>query len=163
MTTASRLVATALAAIVLTVLSPTASHAGHFTLAFQRQLPAWENSAGEGCIGGHVVRVWVWDENGNPMSIIDLKTTWDVLMGATDSDWHRIMLVWNGLHRTLYADGVEVAKDLTAQTDLTSATGGLYFGASNTLASTTFFDGLIDDIRIYNRALAPEEAAALSD
>jgi len=81
----------------------------------------------------------------------------------TDGDWHRIMLVWNGLYRTLYADGVEVAKDLTAQTDLTSATGGLYFGASNTLASTTFFNGLIDDIRIYNRALAPEDAAALSD
>ncbi|MBN2270261.1 MAG: hypothetical protein JXN61_06585 [Sedimentisphaerales bacterium] len=82
---------------------------------------------------------------------------------VTDGDWHHVLLVWNGSYRTLYADGLEVAKDLTAQTDLTSATGGLYFGVSNSLASTTFFDGLIDDIRIYNRAIAPEDAAALSD
>ncbi|HLB74171.1 MAG TPA: hypothetical protein VJJ98_09140, partial [Sedimentisphaerales bacterium] len=87
MTTTSRLAVTVIAAVLLPLFAPTASHAaGHFTLAFQRQLSAWENSAGEGCIGGHVVRVWVWDENGNPMSLIDLKTTWGVLMGATDSD-----------------------------------------------------------------------------
>ena len=80
----------------------------------------------------------------------------------TDGDWHRVIVVWNGSHRTLYADGLEVAKDLTVQANLTSATGGLYLGAANTLASTTFFDGLIDDIRIYNRALAPEDAPALA-
>jgi len=89
MTTTSRFVATALAAIVLTALSPTASHAGHFALAFQRKMPAWENSAGPNCeppnVGGRACRVWVWDENGNPMANIDLKTSWGVLMGRTDT------------------------------------------------------------------------------
>ncbi len=80
----------------------------------------------------------------------------------TDGDWHRIVVVWDGSHRRLYADGAEVAEDIEAQGELTSATGGLYFGAANTLASTSFFQGLIDDIRIYNRALAPEEASALA-
>ena len=89
MTTTSRFVGTALAAIVLTVLSPTASHAGHFALAFQRKQPAWENAAAPGCppkqLGSRAARVWVWDENGNPMVNIDLKTTWGVLMGTTDT------------------------------------------------------------------------------
>ena len=43
-----------------------------------------------------------------------------------------------------------------------SANGGLYFGAANTLDEASFFQGLIDDIRIYNRALTPEEASALA-
>jgi hypothetical protein len=38
---------------------------------------------------------------------------------------------------------------------LESADGGLYFGAGNTLGATTFWSGLIDDIRIYNREIKP--------
>jgi len=60
--------------------------AGHFALAFQRKMPAWENSAGTGCLGGRVARVWVWDENGQPIARIKLRTTWNVLMGETDTD-----------------------------------------------------------------------------
>jgi hypothetical protein len=33
--------------------------------------------------------------------------------------------------------------------------GDLFFGAGSTLAPGTFFSGLIDDIRIYNRAVSP--------
>jgi len=39
--------------------------------------------------------------------------------------------------------------------------GGLYFGAGKTLDATSFFTGLIDDIRIYDRALSAEEVAEL--
>ena len=59
-------------------------------------------------------------------------------------------------------DGTEVAKDVTAQNSLKSATGGLYIGAGKTLASGTFFSGLIDDVRIYNVALSAEKIAALA-
>ena len=70
-------------AILLIIAVPTISYgAGHFALAFQRHLPAWENS---GC-GGRATRVWIWDENGNPIPNILLKTTWDILMGETDTD-----------------------------------------------------------------------------
>jgi len=33
--------------------------------------------------------------------------------------------------------------------------GGLYLGAGSTLTSGTFFSGLIDDVRIYNRVVHP--------
>jgi hypothetical protein len=36
-----------------------------------------------------------------------------------------------------------------------SSAGGLYIGAGTNLEPGSFFSGLIDDIRIYNRAIAP--------
>jgi len=71
----------------------------------------------------------------------------------TDGNWLRIGFVWDGSNRILYVDDVEVARD--TQTDLGSSEGGLYIGAGQTLAPASFFSGLIDDIRIYNRAVAP--------
>ncbi len=73
----------------------------------------------------------------------------------TDGNWHRIGFVWDGSRRHLYVDGAEVAKDATPLSDLESAADGLYFGTGSTLAPGTFFSGLIDDIRIYNRATNP--------
>ncbi|OHB74887.1 MAG: hypothetical protein A2Z25_10715 [Planctomycetes bacterium RBG_16_55_9] len=73
----------------------------------------------------------------------------------TDDTWHRIGFVWDGSYRHLYVDGVEVAKDAAPLSRLEDAHGGLYFGAGSTLAPDTFWSGLIDDIRIYNRAVSP--------
>jgi len=73
----------------------------------------------------------------------------------TDGDWHHIGLVWDGSHRFLYADEAEVAKDSEARPGLAGVTGGLHFGAAYNLEATTFFDGMIDDIRIYDQAVTP--------
>jgi len=73
----------------------------------------------------------------------------------TDGEWHRIGLVWDGSYRHLYVDGVEVAIDAAPLSGLEGALGKLYFGAGGTLAPGTFFSGLIDDVRIYNRAVKP--------
>jgi hypothetical protein len=73
----------------------------------------------------------------------------------TDGEWHRISLVWDGSYRHLYVDGTEVAKDAALLSSLEGAPGGLYFGAGRTLAPSTLWSGLIDDVRIYNRAVKP--------
>ena len=72
-----------------------------------------------------------------------------------DGNWHRIGFVWDGLCRHLYVDGMEVANDAEPLSGLNDAYGGLYFGTGSSLASGTFFSGLIDDVRIYNRAVSP--------
>ena len=72
---------------------------------------------------------------------------------VTDNDWHQVGFARDGSDRILYVDDIEVARD-TAET-LESAEGGLYFGVGNSLAPCTFFSGLIDDIRIYNRVVSP--------
>jgi hypothetical protein len=71
----------------------------------------------------------------------------------TDGNWHRIGLVYDGSSKYLYVDGTEVGKDTEPQPHLESASGGLYFGAGNNLEPGSFFSGLIDDVRIYDRAL----------
>jgi subtilisin family serine protease len=70
-----------------------------------------------------------------------------------DGDWHRVGLTWDGSTRTLYVDGVEVAKGTQAKP--ASSTGGLYIGAGKNLEAGSFWSGLIDDVRIYDRALKP--------
>jgi hypothetical protein len=71
----------------------------------------------------------------------------------TDGNWHRIGLVRGGTDRILYVDDVEVARD--TQTSMVGGLNGLYLGAGKGLEAGTFWSGLIDDIRIYNRAVAP--------
>jgi lysophospholipase L1-like esterase len=71
----------------------------------------------------------------------------------TDNDWHQIGFVWDGSYRHLYVDGVEVAKDDAPLTGLISADSGLFFGTG--CYREQFFSGLIDDVRIYNRAVSP--------
>jgi len=73
----------------------------------------------------------------------------------TKGEWHSVGFVWDGSYRHLYVDGAEVVSDVESLSGLEDAYGGLYFGASCTLAPGTFFSGLIDDIRIYNRAVHP--------
>jgi hypothetical protein len=73
----------------------------------------------------------------------------------TDDKWHRVGFVWDGSYRHLYVDGVEVSTDASPLSGLASTEGGLYFGASGSLAPDAFWSGLIDDIRIYNRAVSP--------
>jgi hypothetical protein len=81
----------------------------------------------------------------------------------TDNQWHHISLVYDAdaLHRHLYVDGAEVAKDTSLVGGIPS-TGGLYFGAGEDLAADSFFSGLIDDIRIYDVALSAKEIEELA-
>jgi hypothetical protein len=77
----------------------------------------------------------------------------DAIIG--DGDWHRAGFTWDGSTRRLYADDILVAAD--TQTGLAEAYGGLNIGAGKNLSASTFFTGLIDDVRIYNRAVKPQQ------
>jgi L-ascorbate metabolism protein UlaG (beta-lactamase superfamily) len=70
-----------------------------------------------------------------------------------DGAWHRVGLAWDGSNRILYVDDAQAAKD--PQTSLTGTTDGLIIGAGNATAPGTFWMGLIDDIRLHNRAIRP--------
>jgi N-acetylneuraminic acid mutarotase len=78
-----------------------------------------------------------------------LKSSVDI----TDGQWHRVGFTWDGSNRTLYVDDIQVSRD--TQVGLWPATGGLYIGAGNALQAATFWSGLIDDVRIYDRAVKP--------
>jgi hypothetical protein len=71
----------------------------------------------------------------------------------TDGTWHRVGLIWDGTNRVLYVDDVEVARGTV--TGLPDSINGLYMGAGSSLAPGSFWKGLIDDVRIYDRAVKP--------
>ena len=71
----------------------------------------------------------------------------------TDGTWHRVGLVWDESDRVLYVDNVEVARDTV--TPLDSASGNLFIGANSNLDAGSFWSGMIDDVRIYDRVVEP--------
>jgi subtilisin family serine protease len=73
----------------------------------------------------------------------------------TNGEWHYIAVTWDGSRRRLYADGIKVAEDSGTLANLVSSDKGLYLGAGRNLAAGSFWSGLIDDVRIYNRAVRP--------
>jgi hypothetical protein len=73
---------------------------------------------------------------------------------TTDGDWHRIGLTWDGTNRCLYVDDSVVAEDTQAG-GLGGCLGALNIGCGKEMAPGTFFTGLVDDVRIYNRAVRP--------
>jgi hypothetical protein len=71
----------------------------------------------------------------------------------TDGNWHRVSFTWDGTNRRLYVDGLLVAEDTDVA--LADSSGGLNLGCGKLMVPNTFFTGLIDDVRIYNRAVRP--------
>jgi len=71
----------------------------------------------------------------------------------TDGAWHRIGFTWDGSIRRLYVDDILVAED--TDTGPAPSSGSLLLGCGATMIPTTFWQGLIDDLRIYGRAVEP--------
>jgi hypothetical protein len=71
----------------------------------------------------------------------------------TDGEWHRIGFVWDGSHRILYVDSLVAAQD--TQEAIETSISGLYIGCGKAMEAGTFWSGLIDDVRIYNRVVIP--------
>jgi beta-lactamase regulating signal transducer with metallopeptidase domain len=109
---------------------------------------------------------WLWaDPSYGRLMTWLMHPTYDPLVSEkviTDGHWHHVGLVYDidRLHRYLYVDGREVAKD-TDYVGVVDSNGGLFFGASKTLDTAAFWSGLIDDIRIYDEVLSADEVADL--
>jgi hypothetical protein len=73
---------------------------------------------------------------------------------VTDGNWHRIALVFEDTERSLYVDDALVGRDRQAGGPA-SCEGGLNVGCGKDMSPGTFFTGLIDDVRIYDRAVRP--------
>jgi len=76
-----------------------------------------------------------------------------------DNNWHRVGFVWDGSDRILYVDDIEVARDALSGLSVSvrgpMGPGGLNIGCGKDLAEGSFWTGMIDDVRIYNRVVEP--------
>jgi hypothetical protein len=90
-----------------------------------------------------------WGTQGlNP---VDLTGTTDVSTG----DWFHVACVFDGLQKLLYING-ELDASSDSPGNINTSTMPVFIG-ENSGATGRFWDGLIDDVRIYKRALTETE------
>ena len=78
----------------------------------------------------------------------------------TDTEWHHVVGVIDNGTSILYVDGVRQAQE--GSVDLTGSVGIAYIGKQyGDDSSHRYWNGLIDDVRIYYRALSEQEISGL--
>jgi hypothetical protein len=130
-----------------------------------RTLSVWVNTKDSGDSGGNVVswgsdlgaqRFGICVRGSSPYFvgfISDLQGT----MFVSDGKWHQIVTTYTNGTLTLYADG---KVDSSAAFNLSTTGNQLVLGA-NVAGPDSFYLGLADDVRIYNRALSSNEVSQL--
>ena len=98
-------------------------------------------------------------DTGNPIDIVSSSTFTDT------TNWHHVAVVVSDqgggtLQANLYVDGILEGTDTGTQNDRSAWSGPMRVGAPS--ASTRFFDGQIDEVRVYNTALSAADVADLA-
>ena len=79
---------------------------------------------------------------------------------VNDNLWHHAAIAWNGTNTAiLYLDGVGVSSGASGPPTPDSKDKPFTIGVHSSISA--YFDGTIDDVRIYNRALSAEEIQQL--
>jgi len=76
-----------------------------------------------------------------------------------DGEWHHVGWVYDGTMNYIYVDGEVDATEVNSG-QITVSSYPLYIG-NNSQNTDRFWNGLIDDVMIYNRALSQEEVQAV--
>ena len=79
---------------------------------------------------------------------------------AAERRWSHLAMTWDGLTIRVYVNGAQVSSSALAGTALTSD-GPLRIGGNGVWPE--WFNGLIDEVRVYNRALSAAEIATDRD
>jgi glucose/arabinose dehydrogenase len=106
--------------------------------------------------GQLVYALYASTDNGRPSGHV--FTTGDMMVRGpsilTANTWSHLALTWDGTTERLYVNGTQVATNPLAGNAVTS-TGALRIGGNNVWGE--WFSGLIDEVRVYNRALSAAE------
>ncbi len=100
----------------------------------------------------NVFRMWIG--NDGDLQNVSSDVTYN------DTDWHHVVGVCQGGINHLYVDGVKQAGE--AAVELADSGNYAQIGKQYSDRDYRYWDGTIDDVRIYDRALTPEEAAWLA-
>jgi hypothetical protein len=74
-------------------------------------------------------------------------------------NWHHHAVVWNGSQIKYYYDGVPVGTGWAQAAPSVGNAANLFFGQFGT--GGDFFSGVIDELRLYNRALTAQDVVTL--
>ncbi|EGW23146.1 LamG domain protein jellyroll fold domain protein [Methylobacter tundripaludum SV96] len=105
--------------------------------------------------GGAVYNLYAYENAGAPVSSFN-DGTYRVISGPNQlpvNQWTHLVSTYDGQYQRLYVNGTEVAK--SAQNGLIQQGGVLRIGGNSVWGE--YFQGYIDEVRIYNRALTATE------
>ncbi|MBM2818296.1 MAG: Beta helix protein, partial [Parcubacteria group bacterium] len=131
-------------------------------------ISVWVKRLGTSSGEGHIVSKWhplgtyaLTGASGNPNFYLTDGTSYPSARGTSLllNTWHHIVSVYDGSSLKLYQDGVLKMTTTTSITPRSSPSSNLFIGARSDGASN--FLGLLDDIRIYSRALSATDITEL--
>ena len=100
-----------------------------------------------------------WGNYGKAMFFLSYDgTNYYTVEGTTclvNTGWHHIVGTYDGNWMRLYVDGVQEGTPVNQAFNISVSTGNLIIGAWN--PSSKFFNGIIDEVKVYNRALSQDE------
>lgn len=102
---------------------------------------------------------WFIDASSTSIIASHGGTIWNATTGVQMTNWNHYALVWDGLKRSLHVNGVLRSSTSTTTPIVTHGNLPLYIGNRSTL--TANLHGRLDDVRIYNYALANSEIKEL--
>ena len=132
---------------------------------------AWIKTSSLGGSNTIVAKCYAWQIHGNSdvLRFSNTGTPADSLDGTTDvadGTWHHIAAVYNGTTKYVYVDG-DLENSVGWSQDL--STWDTYGFAAGAMIKTGFvgfpkffFDGMIDDVRVYDSALSPDQIETLA-
>jgi len=92
-----------------------------------------------------------WYNSGGPLSI-------------SSGEWHHFVGVYDGTYLKTYLDGVEELSNNIGSVTINVETSSFMIGANpyeNSESPENYFDGVVDEVRVYNKSLNGEEISDL--
>jgi hypothetical protein len=129
------------------------------TTSGNRQIISKTGTGGTGgfaMLVGNMGEVFCRTDNGTTWT--DSSTAWGDLPSSTG--WHHVAAVRSGTQCRIYVDGIDETSTGNSHTTMAGNTLPVVIGARSDL-STEFWNGGIDEVRIYDKALSAAQVATL--
>lgn len=139
--------------ITLSAWIKTSSSAKQFILQQNRNLGNYQNEYVFQISSGNLD---FWDYGTSDYGFLGEENTSEII---NDGGWHHVVFVKRGVLGEFYIDGVADGTK-TALQDVVYGTSDLVIGRDNRDV-TSYFDGAIDEVMIFNRSLSSQEIRAL--
>lgn len=149
------------------------SNVGNFTVADSFSISAWINPALD--FQNHAIYGNTWSSPGYLLRVTDQNKIRFILAqngsvyegmdsGVLTPGWHHVTGVWDGANVKVYVDGVDASMTPIANGTVSTITTSAhtFIGQTGQIGSAHYFDGMIDDVRVYGDALSESEIAALA-
>ena len=103
------------------------------------------------------IHIWINNTNLAVARFSDVEPFVSTSNRPSANQWHHVLYTYDGTTNRLYVDGAEVANSTTAHDNVTI--DSIYIGSHD--GASYFWDGQIDEVRVYNRVLASSDISAL--